>query len=55
MPGTRFGCKTDELNDYLDFIEKYVNYKMWFFGHFHGDEALDEKHVMLYERVLQIL
>lgn len=44
----------DELTDFLDFIEKEVKYKHWYFGHYHGNRVIDSKHTMLYEKIIEI-
>ena len=37
-----------ELTGFLEWIMYEVSYKKWFFGHFHEDKALDEKHRALF-------
>ena len=39
------------LRDFLQVIEETVDFKKWFFGHFHYDYKIDEKHVSLYDKV----
>ena len=36
--------KPDELTKYLEEIRSRCQYKRWFFGHYHKDEPVDEKH-----------
>ena len=38
----------DILTDYFDIIEEKVKYKHWYFGHYHFDADVDEKHTVLY-------
>lgn len=44
--------KPDVLTDYLEKIEGMVNYKHWYFGHYHDDKVLDEKHTLLYQEMI---
>lgn len=43
-----------ELTGFLEWIMYQVTYKQWFFGHFHEDKTLDEKHHALYYDVTAI-
>ena len=36
--------KDSELTGFLEWIMYEANYKKWFFGHWHKDEEIDEKH-----------
>lgn len=40
--------KPDVLTDYFDKVEELISYRHWFFGHYHLDEKMDEKHTALY-------
>ena len=44
----------DILTDYLEKIEKQVQYQHWYFGHYHDDRKIDEKHTLLYESIIPI-
>ena len=50
------GCtyKPDVLTDYLDRIEEKVSYKHWFFGHYHDDMNIDNKHTLLYREIVSM-
>lgn len=43
-----------ELTGFLEWIMYQVNYKKWFFGHFHEDKSVDEKHRALFYDVVEI-
>lgn len=45
---------TDELTDYFESLEDKLNYKHWFFGHFHQDADLDGKHTVLYQSIVNL-
>ena len=42
------------LNLFLQEIEEKIRYKHWYFGHFHRDMELDEKHTGVYHRLLPL-
>lgn len=44
----------DRTNVFLTEIENMLRYRMWYFGHYHADQKVDEKHVALYHAVLPI-
>lgn len=45
----------DSVTNFLDkFIEEEVDYKINFFGHFHQDRTIDEKHVLLYNDMIEL-
>lgn len=41
------------INRYFDFLEKELNYKYWYFGHFH-DEITIGKHRLIYDDIIEI-
>ena len=43
----------DAVNDYLWEIEKKVEYKNWFIGHFHEDEVFD-KRILVYSKLIKL-
>ncbi|MBN3430425.1 metallophosphoesterase [Clostridium botulinum] len=44
----------ENLNKYLEIIEEKVKFKHWYFGHFHEDIEIDEKHTMIFEKIIRI-
>jgi hypothetical protein len=42
----------DVLTDFLNELKVVVDYKKWYFGHYHGDCPIDEKHGLLYRYIL---
>lgn len=44
----------DRLNGYLDRFDERLSYRKWYFGHYHDDAVVDEKHDVLYDQVLRI-
>jgi hypothetical protein len=47
--------EVNELNDYFDLVEDKLNFKHWYFGHFHQDFNIDNKHTCLYNNLIQII
>lgn len=46
--------KPDILTDYLQEIEEKLGYKHWFFGHYHMELDVDDKHSLLYHAIVPI-
>lgn len=44
----------DILTDYFEELEGKMQYKMWFCGHYHENIQLDEKHYILYEKIVKL-
>ena len=49
-----FGFRRDICSDQLTFIDRVVDYKHWFFGHYHFDRKIDEKKTCLYQDIIEI-
>ena len=46
--------KEDLLTDYFQMLEKKVQYKHWYFGHYHRNMKIDEKHTVVYEEIIPV-
>ncbi len=46
---------SDKLTDYLQEIKKNCKYNQWFFGHYHNDQMISPKKILLYERIIRIV
>lgn len=44
----------DILTDYFEELEDKLQYKKWFCGHYHKDVCIDEKHIILYHKFVQV-
>lgn len=42
----------DRLTGFLDELEDRLDYKRWYYGHFHRDGNPDERHTVLYDRIV---
>lgn len=43
-----------DLNTYFDTIEEKLEFKHWYFGHYHMDSQIDYKHTVVYQRIIRI-
>ena len=49
-----FGFRRDACTDQLTFIDKVVDYKHWFFGHYHFDRKITDKKTCLYQGIVRL-
>lgn len=50
------GCyKPDELTTYLNTIAQQLKFDKWYFGHYHNNERVMSKFIMLYEDIERVL
>ena len=45
----------DHLTDFLQEVKDWAQYYYWLFGHYHDNKAIDTKHILLWEQIVQIL
>ena len=50
----REGFEDDIETRYLEEIRQNINFKKWFFGHYHDNQNVTEKEILLYEQVIRI-
>lgn len=46
--------KSDRLTDFFDELEKCLKFKRWYYGHFHQDHDVDERHTVLYDEIIPL-
>lgn len=46
--------EADRLTDFLQEVQERAKYHYWLFGHYHDNKAVDEKHILLWEQIVQI-
>ena len=39
------------INKYFEVLEEKLDYKQWYFGHYHDDRQIDPKHRLMYEKI----
>ena len=49
-----FYFRRDVCTDQLMFIDKVVDYKHWFFAHYHFDRKISDKKTCLYQDIIEI-
>lgn len=47
--------KRDYLNEYLEKIRQSVQFKKWFFGHYHDNKNVNAQEILLYEQIIRIV
>lgn len=43
-----------KLNRYLSEVDRLTSYKKWYFGHVHEDVAVDDRHVAVYDKIIEL-
>ena len=44
----------NELTAFLEEMKRTLTYKRWFFGHYHQDKTVDEKHIAVFDEMIQL-
>lgn len=47
--------KPDKLTKYFNEINESVSFTKWFFGHYHNDKQIFDKHILLYHQIIRIV
>ena len=42
------------INKYFEVLEEKLDYKQWYFGHYHEDRWIDEKHRLIYNDIVML-
>ena len=45
----------DRLTDFLEKVKEKADYHYWLFGHYHDNKAVDEKYILLWEQIVQVI
>lgn len=46
--------KPNKLTSYFEEIRSKVEFKKWFFGHYHDNRAINDKEILLYDKIIRI-
>ena len=46
--------KPDKLTSYFEDVRQTVDFKKWFFGHYHDNKAVNDKEILLYDQIIRI-
>lgn len=49
------GYQPDILTSYFDMVANTIEFKKWFFGHYHDNMNILEKYVLLYEQIIRVV
>ena len=44
----------DRLNEWFDLLEDRLSFRDWYFGHYHADARLDDRHRLIYREIVQV-
>ena len=44
----------DRLNERFDMLEDRLDFQAWYFGHYHADAQLDERHRLIYRDIVRV-
>lgn len=47
--------KADKLTDYFNEVYETVSFSKWFFGHYHDNQQILDKFIMLYEQIVRVV
>jgi len=42
------------INKYFEVLEERLDYKQWYFGHYHEDKWIDDKHRLIYNDIIML-
>lgn len=48
------GYSIDPLSQYFEELRQQVEYKKWFFGHYHTNKAVNDKDIVLFEQIVRV-
>lgn len=51
---TGYDYNADKLTNYFEKIERKIQYKQWYFGHYHADARIDDKHTLIYKEIIAL-
>lgn len=46
--------KRDKVTEFLDWVEYNVQFEKWFMGHYHLDEDIDERHRVVFDKIVKL-
>lgn len=45
----------DRLTDFLEEVRQRTKYRYWLLGHYHDNRMVDDKHILLWEQIVQVI
>ena len=46
--------KRDYLSEYFEELRQKVQFKKWFFGHYHDNMNVNAQEILIYEQIIRI-
>lgn len=46
--------ESDRLTGFFEELEKHLQFRHWYYGHFHQDRDVDERHTVLYDEIVPL-
>ena len=47
--------ESDPLTDFLQEVKERAHYHYWLFGHYHDNRSINEKYILLWEQIVQVI
>ena len=47
--------KRDCLTEYFEELRQRIKFKKWFFGHYHDNQNVTSKEILIYEQIIRIV
>ena len=47
--------EADRLTEFLQTVMEKTRYHYWLFGHYHDNRIIEEKHILLWEQIVQVI
>ncbi len=44
----------NRLTDFFQELDENLDFRLWFSGHYHFSKQFDERHVLLYDTIVQL-
>ena len=44
----------NELTDFLEEVSRKCTFDCWFFGHYHGNYVIENRYILLYDRIIRL-
>lgn len=49
------GYQADALTEFFEMVNRRLDFHYWFFGYYHNNTKVTEKHILLWEQIVQLV
>lgn len=49
------GYQADPLTEFFEMVNQRLDFRCWLFGHYHDNKRVTEKHILLWEQIVQVV